>query len=254
LSVAVPCYFADNSRMISLQWLDGKTSLEFPPVESALKEPDGLLAAGGDLSPETLIKAYQQGIFPWYSEGEPILWWSPDPRFVLFPDMLKVSRSLAKNVRNGGFTVSMDRAFDAVISSCAQQPRRDQPGTWLSAEMQAAYLQLHQRGYAHSVECWQDNQLVGGLYGVHMGSVFCGESMFSRRSNASKVALVHLCDFLHRQGFKLIDSQVYTEHLQRLGAVMIPRSDYIKILRQTAEVRMPKSWTDLFNQHISPSS
>jgi len=193
--------------MISLHWLDASPSSEFPPLDSALTEPDGLLAAGGDLSGERLINAYQQGIFPWYSEGEPILWWSPDPRFVLKPGEVKISRSLAKNLRNTTLTLRMDTAFDELISNCSSQPREDQPGTWISEDMKQAYIELHQLGHAHSVECWEGDTLVGGLYGVHSGSVFCGESMFSQQSNASKIALVQLCRFLQHHGFKLIDSE-----------------------------------------------
>ncbi len=239
--------------MISLQWLDPDSSAEFPPLQTALTEPDGLLAAGGDLSLERLIRAYQSGIFPWYSPGEPVLWWSPDPRFVLDPEQLKISRSLAKNVRNTAFEVRMDSAFEQVISACETQPRKDQPGTWITDEMRQAYIDMHKAGQAHCVECWDGDELVGGLYGIHTGQVFCGESMFSRASNASKIALVHLCRFLQLHGFKLIDSQVYTEHLQRLGAKMIARDDYIKVLQQPHEVEMPANWKDLFDEFKSNS-
>ena len=236
--------------MISLYWLDFHKKDDFPSLDYALKEPDGLLAAGGDLSPERLINAYQSGIFPWYSEDEPILWWSPDPRFVLYPEELKLSRSLIKNVRNGGFRITLDRAFNDVIANCSTTPRHDQPGTWISADMKHAYMELHARGYAHSVECWQGDQLVGGLYGVHAGAVFCGESMFSHASNASKVALFYLCRFIGFQGFKLIDSQVYTPHLERLGARMIPREAYIKTLQQNDTIKMPVNWSELFEQFL----
>lgn len=236
--------------MIDLQWLSLNPHSDFPPVETALTEPDGLLAAGGDLSTERLIKAYQNGIFPWYSEGEPILWWSPNPRFVLYPEQLKVSKSLAKNVRNSGLRISIDTAFAEVISNCAALPRKDQPGTWITEEMQQAYINMHKLGHAHSVECWQDNELVGGLYGFSSGQVFCGESMFSKQSNVSKIALVHLCRFIHHHGFKLIDSQVYTEHLERLGARMIPRCEYIKTLQQPTEIKMPDNWSELFGTFL----
>jgi len=236
--------------MINLQWLNPDPLADFPPVEAALSEPEGLLAAGGDLSTERLIKAYSQGIFPWYSEGEPILWWSPDPRFVLYPEQLKISRSLAKNVRNTEIRISMDTAFAEVIANCAQLPRKDQPGTWITSEMQQAYINMHELGHAHSVECWLDNELVGGLYGFSSGQVFCGESMFSKQSNASKIALVYLCQFIQQHGFKLIDSQVYTEHLERLGAKMIPRSDYIKILQQPVDYEMPDNWSELFKKFL----
>ena len=236
--------------MISLQWLRPESSSAFPAVETSLDEPEGLLAAGGDLSIERLVRAYKEGIFPWYSDAEPILWWAPDPRFVLLPEQLKISRSLSKNVRNNNFEIRMDTAFEEVISICASQPRKDQPGTWITDEMKQAYIDLHYAGHAHCVECWHDNELVGGLYGIHTGQVFCGESMFSKQNNASKIALVHLCQFLNLNGFRLIDSQVYTEHLERLGAQMISRSEYINILQQPHQVVMPTNWSDLFNRYI----
>jgi len=236
--------------MINLQWLSPDPSTDFPPVETALTEPDGLLAAGGDLSTERLIKAYSHGIFPWYSEGEPILWWSPDPRFVLYPEAIKLSRSLAKNLRNSGLRITIDKAFAKVIANCAELPRKDQPGTWITPQMKQAYINMHQLGHAHSVECWQDNELVGGLYGFSSGQVFCGESMFSKQSNASKIALVYLCRFIHHHGFKLIDSQVYTEHLERLGARMIPRSEYINILQEPVDLKMPDNWSELFETFL----
>jgi len=237
--------------MISLQWLDPNPQASFPPVEMSLREPDGLLAAGGDLSLNRLINAYKNGIFPWYSEGEPILWWSPDPRFVLPPDEIKVSRSLAKNIRNGPFRISIDTAFEEVIGNCSVQPRDGQDGTWITEEMQQAYINMHKHGHAHSVECWNGTQLVGGLYGVNSGQVFCGESMFSLQSNASKVSLVQFCRFLQHHGFKLIDSQVHTPHLESLGARMVPRSDYIKTLQQPASINMPINWSELFEEFLN---
>ncbi|RDH85292.1 MAG: leucyl/phenylalanyl-tRNA--protein transferase [endosymbiont of Galathealinum brachiosum] len=237
--------------MISLQWLDPKSSANFPDVETTLDEPQGLLAAGGDLSIERLTRAYKNGIFPWYSPGEPLLWWSPDPRFVLFPEEIKISRSLAKNVRNHKFEIRMDTEFEQVISLCGNQPRKDQPGTWITDEMRQAYIDMHHAGHAHCVECWSGDELVGGLYGIHTGQIFCGESMFSRESNASKIALVHLCQFLINNGFKLIDSQVYTEHLERLGAKMIARKEYIEILQQEHNIDMPDNWSDLFNNYMN---
>lgn len=236
--------------MISLQWLRPDSTSAFPAVETSLDEPEGLLAAGGDLSIERLVRAYKEGIFPWYSDGEPILWWAPDPRFVLLPEQLKISRSLGKNVRNNKFEIRMDTAFEEVISICASQPRKDQPGTWITDEMKQAYIDMHYAGHAHCVECWDGDELIGGLYGIHTGQVFCGESMFSKQSNASKIALVHLCQFLNLNGFKLIDSQVYTEHLERLGAQMISRSEYINILQQAHQVVMPTNWSDLFNRYM----
>jgi len=236
--------------MISLAWLDPDNPQTFPAVESALQEPAGLLAAGGDLSPERLIAAYQRGIFPWFSEDEPILWWSPDPRFVLYPDELKVSRSLSKNIRNDVYQVTMDTAFEQVIAECSQLPRKNQAGTWITQEMQQAYIELHRRGHAHSVELWMDQQLVGGIYGIHSGHAFCGESMFSKASNASKIALFYLCQFLQHHQFKLIDSQVYTEHLQSLGARMIDRESYIKTLQLADPVKMPDNWSASFEDYL----
>jgi leucyl/phenylalanyl-tRNA--protein transferase len=209
----------------------------FPPVELALTEPDGpngLLAAGGDLSPERILAAYRRGIFPWYSAGEPILWWSPDTRMVLFPAELKISRSLAKTLRNKLYEVTLDTDFGAVIAACAETPRDGQQGTWISAEMQAAYSRLHELGHAHSVEVWMEGKLAGGLYGVALGRAFYGESMFSRRRDASKIALAHLCLYLQRHGFGIIDCQMETTHLATLGARPIPRSEFVALLRRLA--------------------
>ena len=195
----------------------------FPPVETALKDPNGLLAMGGDLSLERLLDAYQHGIYPWFNPGEPILWWSPDPRMVLVPDEIRVTRSLAKRIRNGGFEVRVDTAFADVMLACAA-PRIDAAGTWISPDMVAAYSRLHLAGYAHSVETWHNGELVGGLYGVAIGRMFYGESMFSRMADASKVALVRLAQQLQQWGFGLIDCQMETEHLASLGAHTVPRS------------------------------
>ncbi|MCO6413299.1 MAG: leucyl/phenylalanyl-tRNA--protein transferase [Thiogranum sp.] len=207
----------------------GDTSLSFPDTSLALREPDGLLAIGGDLAPERLLAAYRKGIFPWYGNDQPILWWSPDPRTVLFPGRLKISRSLRKRLRQGRFRVTLDRAFDQVIRACAE-PRPGSSGTWITREMSEAYCRLHQRGYAHSVECWHDDRLVGGLYGVALGAVFFGESMFSRETDASKVAFAHLVRQLGAWNFALIDCQVYSPHLATLGAERIPRSDFVRQL------------------------
>jgi leucyl/phenylalanyl-tRNA--protein transferase len=201
----------------------------FPPVDYALRDPDGLLALGGDLAPERLLRAYRQGIFPWYSQGQPILWWSPDPRSVLFPDELRISRSLRKILRRRGFRVTFDEAFARVLEGCAA-PRRDGPGTWITPEMRRAYQRLHHAGHAHSVETWEGQRLVGGLYGLGLGRIFFGESMFSRRPDASKVAFVHLCRQLNRWDFPLIDCQVHSAHLDRLGAVTIPRAEFVQRL------------------------
>jgi leucyl/phenylalanyl-tRNA--protein transferase len=219
--------------------LDGTPSTTpFPDVEQAEREPDGLLAIGGDLSPERLLNAYRVGIFPWYCDGQPILWWSPDPRMVLFPARLHVSRSLRKTQRRGLFRTSIDTDFDAVVQACSA-PRSDGAGTWLVAEMIQAYRRLHRLGHAHSVEVWANGELVGGLYGVALGRVFFGESMFSRRSDASKIALVYLTEQLQRQGFKLIDCQVQTPHLRSLGAEEIPRQEFSRLLRRWCALERP---------------
>ncbi len=210
-----------------LTWLERGDP--FPAVEDALKEPNGLLCAGADLSVKRLLTAYANGIFPWYSGGEPILWWSPDPRMVLFCDELKVSRSLAKNVRNKGFETRIDSAFAKVIKACAE-PRKGEPGTWISADMQAAYMALHHAGHAHSFETWRDGRLVGGLYGVAIGRAFFGESMFSRETDASKVALVALVRDLRQRGCPMIDCQQRTPLLASLGGREIPRRQFLRRL------------------------
>ncbi|MDH5378721.1 MAG: leucyl/phenylalanyl-tRNA--protein transferase, partial [Gammaproteobacteria bacterium] len=197
----------------------------FPVPERALKNPNGLLALGGSLRPRRLLSAYRQGIFPWYSEGQPVLWWSPDPRLVLFPEKIIVRRSLAKAIRNRGFEVTIDRAFTRVLRACAE-PRPDQDGTWITAEIFDAYTLLHYNGLAHSFETWLDGELVGGLYGVSLGKVFFGESMFSKTSDASKVAFVKAVEWLKSWGYELVDCQVTTEHLLSLGAEEISRSRF----------------------------
>ena len=204
---------------------------DFPPLEHALEEPDGLLAAGGDLSPERLLDAYSRGIFPWLDKDQPILWWSPNPRAVLFPEQLHVSRSLRKTLRKGHYQVSLDRQFSRVIRACAE-PRHYSEGTWITAEMIHAYERLHRLGHAHSVEAWLDGELVGGLYGVALGRIFFGESMFSRATDASKVAFVHLVGQLARWGYQLIDCQVESPHLTSLGATLIPRPHFQRLLQQ----------------------
>lgn len=211
----------------------------FPPVERALSEPNGLLAAGGDLSPQRLIAAYRGGIFPWFSPGDPILWWSPDPRMVLLPDEPKISRSLMRILRNAKYEVRLDSAFPQVIAACAQSPRDGQAGTWITAEMQSAYCLLHEMGHAHSVETWIDGELAGGLYGIAIGRAFFGESMFSRRSNASKVALAHLCLHLRRHNFGIIDCQMETAHLSSLGARSIPRREFIATVAALVDRDVP---------------
>jgi leucyl/phenylalanyl-tRNA--protein transferase len=223
--------------MTQLHWISQRAEPDdFPPLERALKDPDGLLAAGGDLSAQRLVTAYRKGIFPWYSEGDPILWWSPDPRMVLFPPQLKVSRSLEKNIRNGRFSVTVNQAFPDVIKHCSAVPRRGQDGTWITADMQAAYIELHLGGIAHSAECWHQGRLVGGLYGVAVGRVFFGESMFSLVSNASKVAFACFVRYIGEQGYALIDCQVHTPHMKSLGAAEISRKDFERQLHHWCNI------------------
>lgn len=217
----------------------------FPPLAAARREPNGLLAAGADLSPPRLLAAYRSGIFPWYADGQPILWWSPDPRTVLPPAGFHVSRSLRRLLRRALFTVSGDRAFAAVVAACADTPRAGQDGTWIVSAMREAYLALHELGHAHSVEVWRDGNLAGGVYGVAMGRMFFAESMFSLQANASKVALAHLCRALATNGFALIDCQMPTPHLHALGAVDIGRDAYRAALdRHYGETATwPADWT-----------
>ena len=223
-----------------LTWLERDDP--FPAVEKALRDPGGLLCAGADLSVQRLLAAYGSGIFPWYSDDQPILWWSPDPRMVLFCDELKVSRSLAKNVRNKGFETRIDSAFAKVIKACAE-PRKGEPGTWISADMQAAYGALHRAGHAHSFETWLDGRLVGGLYGVAIGRAFFGESMFSRESDASKVALVALVEELRRRGFPMIDCQQRTPLLASMGGREIPRRQFLRRLAALVNyAESPENW------------
>ena len=230
--------------MKTVTWLSPHDSPEwFPPLEQALEEPAGLLAAGGDLSPARLLAAYQRGIFPWYSPGQPVLWWSPDPRAVLFPEEFNCSRSLGKTIRNGGFEVVIDRDFGAIMDACAA-PRAHAPGTWITSEMRSAYLRLHRLGQAHSFETWRNGQLAGGLYGVRLGRVFFGESMFSRERDASKVALAYLVAVCLRNSIAVIDCQLPSPHLESLGSRTIPRQQFQALLRenislQPAELHLP---------------
>lgn len=218
--------------MKTITWLAPDGDPEWlPPVEQALDEPDGLLAAGGDLSPRRLIAAYRRGVFPWYAVGQPILWWSPDPRAVLFPAEFRCSRSLRKSLRARGFEYAVDAAFEDVIAACAA-PRDNQFGTWITPEMQAAYTTLHRQGFAHSIETRLDGTLVGGLYGVRLGRVFFGESMFSRETDASKAALAHLVSLCLSNGIALIDCQLASKHLASLGSRNIPRSRFQALLRE----------------------
>ncbi|SEJ29072.1 leucyl/phenylalanyl-tRNA--protein transferase [Pseudomonas linyingensis] len=223
-----------------VNWLSAH-SLGFPPLARALREPDGLLAAGGDLSPERLISAYRHGCFPWFQAGQPILWWSPDPRMVLFPNELHVSRSLRKAIRQAHFEVSFDRDFAGVIHACAE-PRSYADGTWITPAMQASYLELHRRGIAHSVEVWQEGELIGGLYGLAIGRLFFGESMFSRATDASKIGFVTLVEHLRDCGFALIDCQMHTTHLASFGARQISRADFAAYLARHLDQTGPTPW------------
>lgn len=227
--------------MKTITWLSPKDAPEwFPPPEQALDDPAGLLAAGGDLSPARLLAAYRRGIFPWYSPGQPVLWWSPDPRAVLFPEEFRLRRSLAKKLRNGGFTVGLDEDFEGVIEGCAA-PRSRSLGTWITPEMRAAYLELHRLGYAHSIEARLGGELAGGLYGVRLGGVFFGESMFSRSRDASKVALAHLIAMCRRNSIAVIDCQLASRHLESLGARSIPRTRFQGLLDKWASLT-PEPW------------
>jgi leucyl/phenylalanyl-tRNA--protein transferase len=223
-----------------LTWLK-RTELTFPPLDKALSEPNGLLAAGGDLSAERLVAAYRHGCFPWYEDGQPILWWSPNPRTVLFPAELHVSRSLRKLLRQQRYRVTFDHDFAAVIDACAG-PRSYADGTWITSNMQAAYRELHAQGFAHSVEVWDGDTLVGGLYGLAMGQLFFGESMFSRADNASKVGFATLVEHLRKAGFALIDCQMPTDHLHSLGARAIPRTEFAQWLANHLDLPATATW------------
>ncbi len=229
-----------------IPWLDKHTP--FPPLSRAMQEPNGLLAAGGELSASRLIEAYRNGIFPWYGADQPLLWWSPDPRMVLAPADLKISRSLGKRLRKKDFSVRVDTRFEAVMRACAA-PRDEQGGTWITDDMVAAYSDLHMRGIAHSVETWIDGELAGGLYGVAIGRMFYGESMFTRATDASKIALAHLTRQLQRWNFGLIDCQMNTAHLASLGAREIARDDFVRRLKVLVDCDPPQAWQfddDLF--------
>lgn len=235
-----------------IPWL-ADNSLEFPPLRQALEEPDGLLAAGGDLSSARLLAAYRQGIFPWYNPGEPILWWSPDPRCVLLPDSLHLSRSLRKRLRRNDYQVTLDQAFESVVRACAA-PRQKQAGTWISDDILTAYLNLHHQGVAHSIEIWMDGELAGGLYGLAIGSVFFGESMFSRQRDASKIGFAWCVSQLKHWGYRLIDCQVYSDHLASLGAVEIPRSEFARWLEHLCDQPLEHDWTFSISRDILDGS
>ncbi len=214
----------------------------FPPPE--LAEENGLLAVGGDLSTERLLLAYSKGIFPWYSAGEPILWWSPSPRLVIFPDEFKVPKRLARFIKQQKYKVTMDHAFGQVITACASAADRQEKGTWIDRDMVESYTRLHELGYAHSVECWMDDELVGGLYGIALGKIFFGESMFSRQSNASKVAFVYLAEKLLERGFDLIDCQLKTEHLMQFGAREISGNEFQDHLAHGVSLATRGKWQE----------
>lgn len=220
----------------------------FPPVGHALRDPDGLLAVGGDLHPERLLGAYRQGIFPWYSPGEPILWWSPDPRMVFRTDRVHLSRRFRRSLRNNGWQLRADTAFGRVVDACADIPRRGQRGTWITDAMRQAYLRLHRLGHAHSVEVFDGNQLAGGIYGVSIGRMFFGESMFSGRDGGSKVALAGLALFLQQNDWPLIDAQVENPHLLRMGAERMPREAFVTAIDALAALpgQLPPSWSTAF--------
>lgn len=224
-----------------IPWLEENTP--FPPIDLALQEPNGLLAAGGRLTSRRLLEAYRQGIFPWFSDDQPVLWWSPDPRMVLFPEEVRISRSLRKTLCKGNFQVKLDTAFQQVIAACAQSPRPGQDGTWITREIQEAYSVLHKLGYAHSVETWIGGNLVGGLYGVALGRMFYGESMFSLLTDSSKIAFAHLVRYLQQEGFGMIDCQMKTEHLASFGAREIPRLQFIdRLMELAAHPGKPGVW------------
>ncbi len=225
-----------------LHWLSPSAPDAFPPLDDALDEPNGLLAAGGDLEPRRLLAAYAQGIFPWYEEGQPILWWSPNPRAVLWLDALKVSRSLRRSMRRRGYELTVDTAFDEVVAACAT-PRRYGASTWITAEMRRAYARLHRLGWAHSFETRQNGVVVGGLYGVAIGRVFFGESMFARETDASKVALARAVEYLRHRSFALIDCQVASEHMTSLGAEPLARHRFLEYLREYCNPPgTPETW------------
>lgn len=228
-----------------IPWLSPQ-NLDFPPVEYAMDEPNGLLAAGGDLNPDRILAAYRQGIFPWFNPGDPILWWSPNPRTVIFPETHHVSKSLRKTLRKGLYRVTFDRAFVQVMQGCAA-PRNYANGTWISDAIIASYTELHRRGFCHSVEVWLGDELVGGLYGMALGKVFFGESMFSRADNASKVGFTYLVRTLRDWGFQLIDCQVANEHLFSLGAKEIPREDFQELLLNFTNLasNYPQTWSNI---------
>jgi leucyl/phenylalanyl-tRNA---protein transferase len=228
-------------------WLNETDS--FPPVEKADKH--GILALGGDLSVQRLINAYSNGIFPWYEDDQPIIWWSPDPRFVVFPEKIPLSRSMKKILDRKEFDIHFDTSFESVIRSCSQSPRPGQNGTWITEDMITAYCNLHREGFAHSIEAWKDGELAGGLYGVSIGGMFCGESMFTKVSNASKAAFLTLAELLRRKNFIVIDSQVHTAHVESLGGEHIPRTEYLELIKKALTLPTIKgNWGSLIQNGL----
>jgi len=237
------------------RWLSATGSPEdFPPASAALQEPNGLLAVGGCLHPEWLLAAYVRGIFPWYEAGQPILWWSPDPRAVLLPDELHVSRRLQRTIRKSSVRMTADTSFAAVIEACAA-PRHYTDETWITPQMRDAYITMHGLGWAHSFEAWDQDELIGGLYGLGIGNVFFGESMFSRRTDASKVAFVNSVAYLRDRGFELIDCQVWSHHLKTLGARTMPREEFLALLNTLCSTdREPGSWSAEYEHYLRPTA
>ena len=229
---------------IILPWLDpDDESSSFPAAVSALKDPEGLVAAGGDLSPKRVLRAYHEGIFPWYEEDQPILWWSPNPRGILYPKDFIAHKRLLRTIKKKNWRISFDQSFIEVIKACAE-PRSNSRGTWITSDMLSAYTHLHHLGHAHSIEVWnQDGLVVGGIYGVALGSIFFGESMFSRETDTSKVALLYLCAYLDSWGYKIIDTQLGSKHLTSLGGIEIPRDEYLYVLSKlVSESVRPEAW------------
>ena len=230
----------------SFPYIDETEYFPFPSVDKA--SPEGIVAMEGNLSPGMLLSAYKQGIFPWYSKGEPILWWSPNPRMVLFPENIHISKSMARTFKRGRFTYSMDNQFREIITTCSGISRTHEDGTWITLEMEEAYAHLHKLGWGHSLEVWEDNELVGGLYGLSIGSVFFGESMFSKKPDASKAAFIVLAQTLGDLGFSMIDCQLYTPHLESLGAVKIDRKEYLELLNKGLESKTHRgNWSNLID-------
>lgn len=228
-----------------LPWLDPELPT-FPDTSQAFSEPNGLLAAGGALSPKWLLLAYQQGIFPWFNDGDPILWWTPSPRMVIYPHQFHISRSLRKSLRRENYQVTINKDFLAVIAACAEPRNSDvnDSGTWISSRMKASYHSLHQQGYAHSIEAWREGELIGGLYGVALGKVFFGESMFSKQTSGSKIALTHLVEWLKQWQYRLIDCQIYNDHLSRLGAIEIDRPTFEQILNSCVDINIDSGYQE----------